>query len=151
MKTNHPNKEHSPQNTYTKNPHPAQTCQCSRSSSGFHFFILFILVGVGAFFWLNHEGFELVRSKTDLPNRVIESASSLKSYIMPENADKKAVVVDNEINLQDSEELMEDHQEKIELSQTSTDEEVNEEILPDPATMLFGVVSRIRDSRNQPQ
>jgi hypothetical protein len=150
MKTNHPNKEHSPQNTYTKNPHPAQTCQCSRSSSGFHFFILFVLVGVGAFFWLNHEGFELVRSKTDLPNRVIESASSLTSYIMPQNAHKNGKTFENEINNQAPEELLEEDKEDIELSQTIVEEEVTEEILPDPATMLFGVVSRIRDSRNQP-
>jgi hypothetical protein len=45
---------------------------------------------------------------------------------------------------------LEEDQENIELSQTTVDEEVTEEILPDPATMLFGVVSRIRDSRNQP-
>ena len=150
MKTNHPNKEPSSQSNYAKNPQPAQTCQCNRSSSGFHFFMLFLLVGVGAFFWLNHEGFELVRSKTDLPDRIIESASSLKSYIMPENAIKKVSEVENEINIEDSEDLMEEHQENIELSQASVDDEVTEEILPDPATMLFGVVSRIRDSRNQP-
>jgi hypothetical protein len=150
-----PVNQSSAKQTYQQQPPPVHQCQCNRSSFGLHLFILFALIGSAGFFWLSTGGIEVVRQKNQQPSKDhMLTSDSLKKYIMQDNAPKiskkevgKVKKIPNEtINKAKNVEAEPDNHE---LVNKEILESPPEEIQPDPASMLFGVVSRIRESRNQ--
>jgi len=150
-----PVNQSSPKPTYHQQPPPVHQCQCNRSSFGLHLFILFALIGSAGFFWLSTGGIEVVRQKgLQLPKDHLLTSDSLNEYIMHENSKD---IISNQVTQVETIESETVNEEKNIEAEPDNQELVNKEILesppeeiqPDPASMLFGVVSRIRESRNQ--
>ena len=141
--------------TYQQQPPPVHQCQCNRSSLGLHLFILFSIIGSAGLFWLSTGGLEVVRQKNlQPPLDHLLTSNSLEEYIMHENTTKVNIEgVKNVKNIKS--ETVQDVKDfgSEPLNQKMANNEIlnspPEEIQPDPASMLFGVVSRIRESRNQ--
>ena len=141
--------------TYHQQPPPVHQCQCNRSSFGLHLFILFALIGSAGFFWLSTGGLEVVRQKgLQLPKDHLLTSNSLNEYRMHESSkdiinNQVTQVEKIEIEAGNEESNVESEPDNQELANKEIFESPPEEIQPDPASMLFGVVSRIRESRTQ--
>lgn len=150
-----PVNQSSPKPTYHQQPPPVHQCQCNRSSFGLHLFILFALIGSAGFFWLSTGGIEVIRKKTlQPPTEDILTSHSLNKYEMHEKVTKNSNIEQDNVQKIHSETSKEENNveaepDNEELANKGILESPPEEIQPDPASMLFGVVSRIRESRNQ--
>jgi hypothetical protein len=145
----------SPKQNYRQQPPPVHQCQCNRSSFGLHLFILFALIGSAGFFWLSTGGIEVVRQKgIQLPKDHLLTSDSLNEYRMHKSSKD---IINNQVTQVETIESETGNEENNIEAEPDNQELVNKEILesppeeiqPDPASMLFGVVSRIRESRNQ--